>query len=250
MQSVHSVLAALALCALVTSSGAFFPFASYEPMLRGGINGGTPCAVCTIGIALVEQMAEIHNASASESLSKICDLLPKNLQKGCIAIVETYGPMIIELIDNKETPDVVCKAIGTCTGPCNLFPPPKEGMEVAVARATRHLVKSHPKPLKDLPAICNLPVVKEICEIINNFGNNHFPIDDLDGDAFSPLATLRGSDWRGKDCNDLKKDVHPGARPIDSDRQEDSNCNGIYGVDPITTNPMKTFFAREPTPQA
>ena len=37
---------------------------------------------------------------------------------------------------------------------------------------------------------------------------HHLPADDLDGDRFSPARTLRGSDWRGKDCDDLRFGVH------------------------------------------
>ena len=39
---------------------------------------------------------------------------------------------------------------------------------------------------------------------------------------------LRGSSWKGKDCDDLSKRVHPGAVPIAGDRVQDTNCNGIY----------------------
>ena len=40
---------------------------------------------------------------------------------------------------------------------------------------------------------------------------------------------MRGSSWKGKDCNDLDKNIHPGAKPIGDDRVMDSNCNGIFG---------------------
>ena len=42
------------------------------------------------------------------------------------------------------------------------------------------------------------------------------------------MPTLRGTDWRGKDCNDFRDDVYPGRKPIDYDVEYDSNCNGIY----------------------
>lgn len=88
-------------------------------------------------------------------------------------------------------------------------------------------------------------------------------------DAFSPLPTLRGSDWRGRDCNDRDAAVHPGARPLNQDMASDSNCNGpagtgvwapeharsphlltwgrppwagIYGVDPQSGEPYETLL--------
>jgi acyloxyacyl hydrolase len=47
---------------------------------------------------------------------------------------------------------------------------------------------------------------------------------------FAPLSTFRGADWRGRDCDDTRADVRPGRRPIDGDREHDSNCNGIKGA--------------------
>jgi acyloxyacyl hydrolase len=67
------------------------------------------------------------------------------------------------------------------------------------------------------------------------FADDNLPLDDEDGDGYSPLTTFRGADWRGKDCDDKRADVHPGALPIDSDREVDSNCNGIFGVAPDGT---------------
>ena len=39
---------------------------------------------------------------------------------------------------------------------------------------------------------------------------------------------MRGTNWRGKDCDDFNHNVHPGARPVNSDVEVDSNCNGIF----------------------
>lgn len=100
-----------------------------------------------------------------------------------------------------------------------------------------------------LPKICNLPGVKELCEIIYGFANNHLPVEDLDGDGFSGTEkNLRGTYWRGKDCDPKDSKVHPGAKPIDGDREMDSNCNGIYGVNPTTNVPYETELCGNYTP--
>lgn len=39
---------------------------------------------------------------------------------------------------------------------------------------------------------------------------DHLPVVDLDSDRFSSIETLRGGDWRGKDCNDDNSEVYPG----------------------------------------
>lgn len=60
---------------------------------------------------------------------------------------------------------------------------------------------------------------------------NHLPLLDGDGDRFATAehATLRGSHWRGVDCDDTHNDVYPGRRSTTLDPSVDHNCNGIYG---------------------
>ena len=98
------------------------------------------------------------------------------------------------------------------------------------------------------PDICSWPVISRICEAINNFGNLHLPLDDIDNDGFSPIHTFRGADWRGKDCDDTDTNVRPGRKAMDGDINVDSNCNGIYGVDPTTNTPYEELFCKD-TPQ-
>jgi acyloxyacyl hydrolase len=62
------------------------------------------------------------------------------------------------------------------------------------------------------------------------------------------MHTLRGADWRGKDCDDADINVRPGRKPMDADINVDSNCNGIYGVDPETNKPYEELFCQD-TPQ-
>ena len=119
--------------------------------------------------------------------------------------------VIIKRLEEGFTADLVCQDLHICTGQCRLFPKPKEE-QLKASRAT-----GLPRAL---PKICDLPGIKEIvggwerqagwcrriivlltyghllqCDIINNFGEYHDPIDDIDKDYFSPLQTLRGIDW-------------------------------------------------------
>lgn len=140
---------------------------------------------------------------------------------------------------------MICKAINVCTGPCQLFPPPKEGSDVAVSRMRRSL--SQRKLTDDLPGFCKYKIFKPICDLIEAL-DNHVPFKDDDGDGFSTWKTLRGTDWRGKDCNDSNPSVYPGAQPTDWDREYDSNCNGIYGVDPASGKPYEQLFCEDTDP--
>lgn len=59
----------------------------------------------------------------------------------------------------------------------------------------------------------------------------HLPMRDLDGDKFSTQATLRGYDWRGKDCSPFNHNIYPGRKKYTGIKGTDFNCNGIHGVD-------------------
>lgn len=81
---------------------------------------------------------------------------------------------------------------------------------------------------------CDIPGIKEICDWIKKSVANQEPAFDFDKDAFSAFTNLRGSAWRGKDCFDDDPNMYPGALPLDGDKEFDSNCNGIMGVNPQT----------------
>ena len=210
--------------------------------LTNGQNGGVSCAACTILTGLVEQLAEIYSISIDDALSKFCGFLPSGFQEACTTIVEAYGPVVINLLERKETPDVVCLTLDICTNEtghvCRLFPLPSrrhrgaisetEELRQRVAAAKERV--HHLQNADLLPDICKIPVVRPICYLLDRFGNDHLPVDDVDGDYFSDIQTFRGTSWRGKDCNDFDADVHPGRRTVD-DAVFDTNCNGIFGVD-------------------
>ena len=51
----------------------------------------------------------------------------------------------------------------------------------------------------------------------------HLPLIDVDRDRFSTYPGLRGSHWRGKDCDPHDPHVYPGR----STRNGTASCNGI-----------------------
>lgn len=215
------------------------------------VNGGVNCAVCTVVTGLVEQLTEVYNVSVSEALSRFCSFLPTGFREACTALVDEFGPTVIELLEQNETPDVVCNAIDVCKKEtaevCHLFPLPKgvhtnEELRARVDRATKIARLSRKGGFK-FPDLCNISVVKPICELVEKFANDHFPIDDADGDDFSDIKTFRGTSWRGADCNDLDKNVYPGRLSVD-DAVFDSNCNGIYGVEPSSGQTYESLWCK------
>ena len=234
-----SPLSLLILCSLASG-----PVALKVPhFLTGGVNGGVGCAACTIVTGLVEQLAEIYQISIENALAKYCGFLPSGFHEACEILVKDFGPVIIKLLEAKETPDVVCLALDICkneTGQvCHLFPLPSrrhhdqpatgEELQQRLAAAKERARLLHRQ--SSFPDLCNIPIIKPICEIISRFGNDHLPVDDLDGDYFSDFQTFRGSSWRGRDCNDIDPDIHPGRHTV-GDSIIDTNCNGILGIDP------------------
>ena len=213
------------------------------------VNGGTTCATCTVLVGLVEQLAEVYNVSIAEALDKYCGFFPSGgFQELCQSLVDLFAPQIIELLYNDATPDLVCHGLNFCrndTGQfCHLFPLPKHRSEhelhLRVLQAKKiSQTKKTSIPLEEasshlflhLSKFCDIAIFKPICDIIERFGDDHLPIDDIDDDYFSDVQTFRGTSWRGKDCNDADSNIYPGHYTTD-DAVLDTNCNGIYGVDP------------------
>ena len=216
--------------------------------LTDGDNGGVTCATCTVIVGLTEQLTELYNISVADALAKFCRFLPSGFQEACTLLVEQFGPVIIDLLERKETPDVVCLAIDICkneTGEvCHLFPlPPHSSPAELEQRVTAARKRASSLLRGPFPDLCNVTVIKPICDIIERFGSDHLPVDDVDGDYFSDLQTFRGTSWRGKDCNDLDPDVYPG-RHTEDDAFFDTNCNGIYGTDPSTGKTYEEMWCK------
>ncbi len=192
------------------------------------VNGGGTCATCSILVGLVEQLSQIYNISIAESVAKFCDFLLSGFNVACKLVVSDFAPTIIKLLEDKETPDIVCHALDLCTNKtgqfCHLFPLPKhssmDDVQARVIKAKQTVKLSRMNlglksdaflhPYYKFIDLCNISVIKPICELIDKFGNGHLPVDDFDGDDFSDLPTFRGTSWRGKDCNDVSSNVYPG----------------------------------------
>ena len=216
-----------------------------------GVNGGGTCAACSILVGLTEQLTQIYNATVAEALEMLCGFLPGGFRVACDALVEEYAPGIIDRLEAKDTPDLVCYGIELCKKEseemCHLFPLPKHyhKPEVHTAAIKHSILRSRIARGREfnLPDFCNLPLVDEICKIIDRFGGDHLPVDDVDGDYFSDLPTFRGSSWRGKDCNDFDPKIHPGLY-TDGDALEDTNCNGIFGIEPSSGQTYESLWCK------
>ncbi|TNV80782.1 hypothetical protein FGO68_gene8762 [Halteria grandinella] len=207
-------------------------------------NGGKTCAGCTIVMALVTQLVQVHEITVISGIEQLCGLLPFLQSVACTTFFETYGEQLIDMIEKNYTPDVICNTIEYCnnkTNPtCHVFPlPPSQLIGSNGGRMSQREFEHH---VAEAKAKYNFSHVEkfdvcdwtpEICRVAE-----HKPYFDDDGDMFSTFGQLRGHDWRGRDCDDKSSAIFPGRS--DPDVGADNNCNGIFGVDPTTNVPYET----------
>ena len=225
--------------------------------LPKGVNGGVTCLVCTAVVALTEQMSVVHNGTFIEAYDRLCNVLPSQYRNACIALGQFYIPHIIDLIMEKVPADVICHAIYLCYEDkgqpyCHAFPPRSDFHEKVSQSRDRVFAKLfderaslyHPEgPAAFDP--CTLVGVRDLCKLFSRVFTDNLPLIDLDKDTYSAFVEAwRGSSWRGRDCDDFHVRNHPGAKPRDGDVVFDSNCNGIYGKDPITGRPFEDLFCK------
>ena len=196
--------------------------------VRASQNGGATCAACTALVALVEQRMQIMKFNANDAMTELCGFMPSVLSDVCDLLLVELVPLVAPLIDEGHNPDSVCNALGMCkveTAVCRLFP--KNETESDFVRRSQILAGR----IGDVRAFNICTLLPGVCAM-----ENHEPFFDTDGDLFSTYSSLRGTYWRGQDCNDWDRTVFPGRNS--SDAEVDANCNGIYGVDPTS---QKTY---------
>jgi saposin len=106
------------------------------------------CALCKYIISFVDLLIE-SNATEQEfekALQAVCSILPSKDHDKCKLFVQTYGPILAELIAELDDPNVVCQWLTMCPKSDNKF------IEIPAVKS---------KKLKSLP--CNL------CQYLVNY---------------------------------------------------------------------------------
>ncbi|XP_036594588.1 acyloxyacyl hydrolase [Trichosurus vulpecula] len=214
------------------------------------LSDGHSCIGCVLMVSIVEQLVQVHNSTTQEEMERLCSYLPEKLflKSICYLTAEMFGPDIIKLLNLKMNADVVCHALQFCKQEagqplCHLYNPPQEGLKRALSRARKIIQHSPSLTIPGgLMGICSIPALAKICQKIEHSLSTTLPFEDADGDKFSVFPTLRGFYWRGRDCNDRNRNIYPGRRPENWDAQQDSNCNGIWGIDPKDGIPYEKKF--------
>ncbi|XP_020758110.2 acyloxyacyl hydrolase isoform X3 [Odocoileus virginianus] len=215
------------------------------------------CIGCVLVVSMIEQFTQVHNSTVQTSMERLCSYLPEKLflKTTCYLVVHIFGPDIIKLFRAHMNADVVCHTLEFCKQDpgqplCHLYPLPKEAWKFTLEKA-RQIVKKSPALTYSRSGfdICSFPFLAKICQKIKLAIQNSLPLKDADSDKYSDFPTLRGFHWRGRDCNDSNRMAYPGRRPDNWDSYQDSNCNGIWGVDPKDGIPYEKKFCEGSEPR-
>lgn len=210
-----------------SASGALgFGQVYWDEVRTSSSGGGVGCAACTIVVGLLEQLAVLHNAPVQTVLDDICKLFPAGARQTCEYYVAQYGAMVVKFLVAGLTADEACHGMQLCTNPsCALW----SDSTAERRRAASAAFSPHSQHFSSLPSFDPWKWITDLLQAVIN----HRPEVDLDGDGFSDIPVLRGSDWRGKDCDDLSRHRYPG-RMLGGADGSDHDCNGIYGTNPTT----------------
>ncbi|XP_044918811.1 acyloxyacyl hydrolase isoform X1 [Mustela putorius furo] len=255
MKSLWNILLATTLSLLLPLHTLASPASDDQPST--GHSKGHTCVACVVVVSVIEQLAQVHNSTVEASMERLCSYLPEKLflKTTCYLVIRMFGPDLIKLLSANINADVVCHTLEFCKQDpgqplCHLYPLPKEPWKFTLEKA-RQIVKKSPilKHSRSSSDICSLPFLAKICQRIKSTIQNSVPFKDVDSDKHSIFPTLRGYHWRGRDCNDSNRMAYPGRRPDNWDIHEDSNCNGIWGVDPKDGIPYEKKFCEGSQPR-
>ena len=74
------------------------------------------CALCRYVVSYVDAVIQNNKSAAAieAALEKVCTILPAALKPKCVTFVDTYGPILLQLIEKYATPAQVCNALKAC----------------------------------------------------------------------------------------------------------------------------------------
>jgi acyloxyacyl hydrolase len=245
-------------------------------------DSGKDCMVCTMMLGVMEQYAWAANLPLPEAAAQWCSDVTASvsfLDGACKLMLQPIMEQASADFAKRISPDVTCRTLGKCNNTpggatCTLFPvwpPPSHSSEAPrlgvhpgiegdvkamhehyasvvgkflnVHAITEELLQTRLADLVRAGAI-DSPTLQQLAKDAPHASWLPVPLPDLDGDKYGAMFTVRGLQWRGKDCNDLDAQIYPGRNALqgDFDAQSDSNCNGISGVEPNSKQPWESLL--------
>lgn len=81
------------------------------------MKGEIECTACKYVLSFINTLLE-NNATEQEiekALENVCKILPSKSKESCEKLVQTYGPILPQLIAELDDPNVVCALLGFCS---------------------------------------------------------------------------------------------------------------------------------------
>jgi len=220
------------------------------------------CVGCTIILGLTNQNSLATGVSPADVWKNFCDAATNPIGKLVCGIVKDILDLIgLAKIDPKQSPEVTCQSLKLCPTPleCTLFPtwPPTSSDPNPSLEETRSYQPPSVNSFlearddynfwQDFLNALQIVLTGSFKDNVKQLFDEHLPMnaDDQDGDRHATTSVLRGSSWRGRDCNDKAADVYPGRSVSDYPASVDHNCNGIYELI-LLACPARTSSAKEP----
>ena len=74
------------------------------------------CSLCKYVVSYVDSVIQNNKSEAAieAALEKVCTILPTPLKAPCKTFVDTYGPILVKLLEKYTTPEQVCDALKLC----------------------------------------------------------------------------------------------------------------------------------------
>ena len=96
--------------------GNFGCFAVSSKSIHSAVNSAE-CSLCKYVVTYLDAVLQNNKSEAAieAALEKVCGILPASLKTPCTKFVDTYGPILAQLLAKYATPDQVCNALKVCT---------------------------------------------------------------------------------------------------------------------------------------
>ena len=78
--------------------------------------GTAQCSLCKYIVSYLDAVLQNNKSEAAieAALEKVCGILPASLKTQCVKFVDTYGPILAQLLAKYATPEQVCDALKVC----------------------------------------------------------------------------------------------------------------------------------------
>ncbi|CAF3317643.1 unnamed protein product, partial [Rotaria sp. Silwood2] len=125
------------------------------------------CSLCKYVVGYIDTIIQNNKSEAAieAALEKVCGVLPGPIKDKCVEFVDTYGPILVQLIEKYGTPDQVCNALKLCENGTQLT----ESISHNVDKSKKHIKNS------DECILC-----KYIISYLNVLIENNATVKDLE----------------------------------------------------------------------